>query len=87
MNNNFYSKVFAWLFLGLLITFGSGYLVCTSEPIFYAIFGTPLYWILPLAQIGICIFLTARIMNMQAMTAKILYVAYTVLTGLLYLSS
>ncbi len=86
MNNNFYSKVFAWLFLGLLITFGSGYLVCTSEPIFYAIFSTPLYWILPIAQIAICIFLTARIMKMQATTAKLLYIAYTVLTGLSFAS-
>ncbi len=83
-NNNFYAKVFGWLFIGLLVTFVSAYVVSTSYEILEAIFTTSAYWIIIIAQLGICIFLSARINKMQPMTAKICYVLYTLLTGVTF---
>lgn len=83
-NNSFYSKVFGWLFVGLLITFISAYVVSTSYTILKAIFTSSAYWIIFIAQIGICIFLSARINKMQPITAKICYCAYALLTGVTF---
>lgn len=83
-NNSFYSKVFGWLFAGLLITFVSAYVVSNNNAILAAIFSSSAYWIIFIAQIGICIFLSARINKMQPMTAKICYCAYALLTGVTF---
>lgn len=83
-NNNFYSKVFLWLFIGLLVTFGSGYLTMNSETILRILFSGVGYVIVIIAQLALCIFLTARINKMQPTTAKICYVLYSLLTGLTF---
>lgn len=84
MNNNFYSKVFLWLFIGLLVTFGSGYLTMNSEAILKLLFNGIGYIVIIIAQLALCIFLTARINKMQPTTAKICYIAYSLLTGLTF---
>lgn len=84
MNNNFYSKVFLWLFIGLLVTFGSGYLTMNSEAILKLLFNGIGYIVIIIAQLALCIFLTARIYKMQPTTAKICYIAYSLLTGLTF---
>lgn len=84
MNNNFYSKVFLWLFIGLLVTFGSGYLTMSSEAILKLLFNGIGYIVIIIAQLALCIFLTARIYKMQPTTAKICYIAYSLLTGLTF---
>ena len=84
MNNNFYSKVFLWLFIGLLVTFGSGYLTMNSEAILKLLFNGIGYIVIIIAQLALCIFLTARIYKMQPTTAKICYITYSLLTGLTF---
>ena len=34
-NNSFYSKVFGWLFVGILVTFVSAYLVSNSYDVYF----------------------------------------------------
>ena len=86
MTKDFYSKVFGWMFIGLLITFGSGYLVSTSESLITMIFSSSAYWIIFIAEIVIAIVLGVRIQKMNPLTAKLLYIAYTVLTGATFAS-
>lgn len=81
MNNEFFSKVFLWLFVGLLVTFTSGYLIMQNPSMIKFIFSGSMYWIIFLLQIGLCIFLTARIHKMNPTTAKVCYVLYCFLTG------
>lgn len=81
-NNSFYSKVFGWLFVGLLVTFVSAYVTSTTYELLN--FALEAYWFIIIAQLGICIFLSARINKMQPMTAKICYVSYALLTGLTF---
>lgn len=81
MKNNFYSNVFGWLFVGLLMTFGSAALISTNETLLYYIFNTSAYYGIFIAQIIICIVLSARIQKLKPTTAKILYLLYSLLTG------
>lgn len=83
---DFYSKVFFWLFLGLLITFSSGYVVLHSPAIMKALFSSSMYVIIFLLQIILCIWLTARIHSLSPTAAKGMYIGYTVLTGLTFSS-
>lgn len=89
MNKEIYSKVFTWLCLGLLITFGVGYLtmLIAVNNLDFAkfIFGSG-YFIIAIIEIVIAISLGARIHKMKGSTAKMLYIAYSALTGLTFSS-
>lgn len=80
MENKIFSKVYGWMFIGLLISFATGYYVSTKPNMVYNMANA--YWILALIEIGVCIWLSAGIRKMQPTTAKILFCLYTFLTGL-----
>ena len=86
MKNEFLTKVFGWMFLGLLITFGSGYIASLDINMIQNIFSGPTYIILMIAEIVIAIFLSSRIHKLSAATATCLYLFYTFLTGLTFSS-
>ena len=80
MENKIFTKIYSWMFIGLLISFITGYYVSTQQNMVYNLANG--YWILALIEIGVCIWLSAGIRKMQAMTAKILFCLYSFLTGL-----
>ena len=82
MKNEFLSKVYMNLFLGLLITFLTGYVVSTN--INATIFFCTGYmrWILVIAELIIAFVLPDRIHKLSGTTAKMLYLLYAALTGL-----
>ena len=84
-SNKIFSKVFLWMFIGLAITFGIGYYVSLNENMLYNVFKT-YYWFLIIAELAVVIFLSVRIRKMKPMTAKILFCAYSFLTGLTFSS-
>jgi len=86
MKNEILTKVFGWMFLGLLITFGAGYVVSLDINMIENIFSGPTYIILVIAEILVGIFLSARIHKMSGPTATCLYLFYTFLTGLTFSS-
>ena len=86
MNNEFYTRVFRWLGIGLFITFLVGYFVSTNLNMLSFIFSGYTYIILFILEIVICIFLTARIHKMDPNVACGLYIGYTALTGLTFSS-
>lgn len=81
--NQIFTKVFMWMFIGLLITFGTGYYISLNSNMFYNVF-SKYYIFLAIIEIGVAIFLSVRIRKMNPMTAKILYLLYTFLTGLTF---
>ncbi len=81
-----YTKVFAWMFLGLLLTFGTGFTVANNFKLLEMIFQGPTVWILMIAEFAIAIFLSARIYKMSSTTASICFIIYTILTGLTFSS-
>lgn len=86
VENEFFSKVFKWFGIGLLVTFLVGFLVSTNTSLLYFIFSGSIYLIIFVLEIAICIWLSAKIHSMDANLAKGLYIGYTALTGLTFSS-
>lgn len=84
-SNKLFSKVFMWMFIGLAVTFGVGYYVSLNENMLYNVFAK-YYIFFAIAELAVVIFLSARIRKIQPMTAKILFIAYSFLTGLTFSS-
>ena len=86
MKNNLYSKMFMWMFVGLLITFLVGYYVSTNENMIYNIFATKFYWAIYIAEIVTVIVLSARILKMSKNGAIFGCLLYSFLSGLTFSS-
>ena len=86
MENKIYSKIYLWLFIGLLITFITGAYIASNENLLLMIFSNKIHFILALIELGLAIFLSARIHKMKPTTAKIIYILYTILSGLTFAS-
>src|SRR5215207_1866902 len=78
----FLSKVYGWMFLGLLITAGTA-LAVASSPILIEtlILNRILFWILVLGQLGLVFYLSARVEKMAPTTAAGLFMLYSALVG------
>ena len=84
INNSIYSKVFLWMFIGLLVTFGTGYYISLNPNILYNIYTSGLHFFLYILEIIVVIVLTSRINKMSTQTAKILFILYSFITGLTF---
>ena len=84
-NTELYPKMFTWLFIGLLITFATGYALSMNVNMMLNILA---FGVLPIAiaEIVIAIILATRIQKMNPLTTKILYIGYCILTGLTFSS-
>ena len=80
MKNDILSKVFKWFGLGLLVTFITAFF--TSTNLVLLKFMVSSYTIIIILEIVLAIWLTTRIRKMDSGLTKILYFAYTILTGL-----
>lgn len=86
MRNKLFSKVFAWMFIGLIITFATGFYVAMHPNMLYNIFSTGLHFGLLILEIVLVVWLSARSHKMKFSTASIIYVIYSVVTGLTFSS-
>ncbi|MBR2247794.1 MAG: Bax inhibitor-1/YccA family protein [Bacilli bacterium] len=81
--NRVYSKVFAWLFVGLLITFGTGYGLYLNKDLMITTLKT-MYIPIIIIELAIALFLSFRITKMKPITTKILYILFTITTGITF---
>ena len=86
MENKLIPKVFLWMTLGLLVTFATGYVVALNEKMLLNIFTTGFYWVFIIAEFILVIVLSARVMKMKAVTAKICFLLYSFVSGLTFSS-
>lgn len=84
--SSFLSKVFLWMFIGLLVTFGTGVLVSGNVQALEFIFSGGGYWFLVIAELVTVIVLSARLSKMSPIGAKIGFVFYSFLSGLTFSS-
>ncbi len=78
----FLSKVYGWMFLGLLITSGTAVVVASSPQLIKTlVLNRILFWILVLAQLGVVFYLAARVEKMAPGTAAGLFILYSALVG------
>ncbi len=84
MENKIMPKVFGWMFVGLFVTFLTGYFVSTQEQMLATIFGTGWFFGIIIAEFVLVIFLSTRIRKMQPVTAKIAFLLYSFVSGLTF---
>jgi hypothetical protein len=78
----FLRSVYGWMFAGLGITAAVAFFIAASPALVLAIAGTPFAFIgLFLVQIGLVVYLSARVASMASSTAGLLFVIYSALTG------
>lgn len=85
MKNDILTNTFAWLFLGLLLCFGVSYVTTYNETIsnlVFGLFGSSSIVIYCIAELVIAFALALFITKINPIIAKILYILYTLLTGL-----
>jgi len=80
--NNAISKVFMCLFVGLMVTFVTGYVFSTNPQFLYYLYVYNLYWLVFIAELVLVGFLSIRISKMSFNTALISYISYSILTGI-----
>ena len=78
-----YSKMFGWMFVGLLVTFLTGYAVSNSYDILLMVVQIP-FIVYAIIEIGLVIFFSLKIRTMSSTTAKICFLLYSFVTGLTF---
>ncbi len=84
--SNFLSKVFLWMFIGLMVTFATGVVVSNNVNALEFVFSSGGYWVLVLAEVVTVIVLSARIQKMSSTGARFGFIFYSFLTGLTFSS-
>lgn len=81
---SYMTKVYGWMFLGLGITAAISLLVASSPAATSLFLGTPLAFVLILAQLFLVGFLVIRVRHMSAATATAIFIGYAILTGITF---
>jgi uncharacterized protein len=80
--STFLAAVYGWMCAGLAITAATAWFVAGSPAIIRAITANGMvFWTLAIAQLAIVFVLSARVQQLAASTAALLFVIYSVLTG------
>jgi FtsH-binding integral membrane protein len=78
----FLSKVYGWMFVGLLITAVTAFAVASSPALVEAVIVNRLvFWVIVIAQLGLVFYLSARVNQIAPATAAGLFILYSALVG------
>ena len=86
MDNKVMPKVFLWMFIGLLVTFITGYIVSINKNMLQSVFSTSGYIIFVIVELILVIVLSARIAKMSPTTCRIMFLLYSFISGLTFSS-
>ena len=84
MNNKLLTKVFGWMVLGLLVTFGTGFLVSHNENILINVLSGPGLLGIFIMEIALVLFLSFRISKMSPGGARASFILYSFVNGLFF---
>lgn len=87
MIQNYLSKVFLWMCIGLFVTFITGVTVAGNANALETIFSSGAYFLIIIAEFITVIVLSARIRKMSSTDAKFCFLLYSFLTGLTFSST
>ncbi|MCM3906151.1 MAG: Bax inhibitor-1 family protein, partial [Pyrinomonadaceae bacterium] len=78
----FLSRVYGWMFAGLLVTAVTAFTVAASPALIEAlILNRLVFWALIIGQLGLVFYLSARVDKLSPATAASLFILYSGLTG------
>ena len=76
-------NVYTWMFAGLMMTALTALIVAKNETIVYTLATTPmLMFLLFGVELGLVVYLSARIMKMSFLTAGLSFAAYSIINGM-----
>ena len=75
------NRVYGFMSGAMLITFVAAYLVGTNQALLYAIYSTPLQWVVMLAPLGVVFFFAAAVNRMSLATAQAVFWGFSALMG------
>lgn len=78
----YFRGVFAWMFLGLLVSAIASFVVISNVQLANLILGTPLFWVILIAELLLVVALAGFIRKVSATTATVLFILYSLFTGL-----
>lgn len=81
--NRIYSRMFTWLFVGLMITFVSGYCLSINPNVLMQVLSIGIIPMIVI-ELAIAVILGIRIQKMKPLTTKIFYIIYCVITGVAF---
>ena len=82
LQRSFVTRVYGWMAAGLLITGICSLATVQSQALLELIFANRFVYLgLIIAQLGLVVWLSARLAAMSAMTATLVFIAYAALTG------
>lgn len=84
-DNKLIAKSFLWMFIGLLVTFVTGYVICLNEQTL-AMALSGFYLIAIIVQLVLVFVLSRNLFKMKPTTAKILFIIYSMVTGFTFAS-
>ena len=78
----FLGRVYAWMFLGLLVTTGTAFVVASTPVLIETlILNRVLFWGLLFGQLALVWYLSARVRDMSPTTAGVLFMIYSATVG------
>lgn len=80
------AKTFGWMFAGLLLTFAIALFGYITGYVYYLFINPYLPMILLVAELGVVVYLSARIEKMSVGTARAMFFVYAALNGLVFSS-
>ena len=79
----FLGRVYGWMFLGLLVTTGTAFVVASSPLLIETlILNRILFWGLVFGQLGLVFWLSAKVESMSPTTAAVLFMIYSAAVGI-----
>ncbi len=83
--NVYTTKTFGWMFLGLLVTFGTAIAFSAGDGLYYLLtLGMPAVFALCIAELVLVMVLSARLGKMSIAGARGLFFAYAILNGVTF---
>lgn len=84
-DNKLIAKSFMWMFIGLLVTFVTGFVICLNkDALMLTLSG--FYIIAIIVELILVIVLSRNIFKMKATTAKIMFIIYAMVSGFTFAS-
>ena len=85
IQNAFMQKVYTWMFGALTITGAVAYVISTKQSLIeYFMLNQTTFYLLMFAELGLVMYLSARINKMSSTTAFVLFTIYSVLNGITF---
>ncbi len=81
------SKTFLWMFVGLLVTFLTGYVISINPNMVEAVFESHIWWISIIVELVLVIYFSTRIAKMKPLSAKISFLLFSFVSGLTFSST